>query len=98
MRRPRIEQTARPDHARSLARQTRQIPEIQGGGARLHADPRPGLGFLAAHGDLGGRPVNEVIHGTGSWTVRFLMLSLAITPFARILEWPRLLTVRRMVG
>lgn len=26
------------------------------------------------------------------------MLSLAITPFARILEWPRLLTVRRMVG
>jgi sulfoxide reductase heme-binding subunit YedZ len=26
------------------------------------------------------------------------MLSLAITPLARILEWPRLLTVRRMVG
>ena len=26
------------------------------------------------------------------------MLSLAITPFARILEWPRLLTVRRMIG
>jgi sulfoxide reductase heme-binding subunit YedZ len=62
--------------------------------------PIPGLmwAFWLIHGDLSGRPVNDVIHGTGSWTVRFLMLSLAITPFARILEWPRLLTVRRMVG
>jgi sulfoxide reductase heme-binding subunit YedZ len=62
--------------------------------------PIPGLvwAFWLIHGDLSGRPLNEVIHGTGSWTVRFLMLSLAITPFARILEWPRLLTVRRMVG
>jgi methionine sulfoxide reductase heme-binding subunit len=42
--------------------------------------------------------VNDLIHGFGSWTVRWLMLALAITPFARILEWPRLLTVRRMVG
>jgi methionine sulfoxide reductase heme-binding subunit len=62
--------------------------------------PIPGLvwAFWLIHGDLSGRPVNDVIHGTGSWTVRFIMLSLAITPFARILEWPRLLTVRRMVG
>lgn len=68
--------------------------------AVLACMPIPGLvwAFWLIHGDLGGRPVNEVIHGTGSWTVRFLMLSLAITPFARILEWPRLLTVRRMVG
>ena len=34
----------------------------------------------------------------GGWTVRWLMLALAITPFARIVDWPRLLTVRRMVG
>jgi sulfoxide reductase heme-binding subunit YedZ len=62
--------------------------------------PIPGLlwAFWLIHDDLGGRPVNAVIHGFGSWTVRFLMVSLAITPFARMLEWPRLLTVRRMVG
>jgi sulfoxide reductase heme-binding subunit YedZ len=62
--------------------------------------PIPGMvwAFWLIDGDLGGRPVNAIIHGFGSWTVRFLMLSLAITPFARILEWPRLLTVRRMVG
>ena len=62
--------------------------------------PVPGLVWLfwLLHGDLDARPLNELIHGTGSWTVRWLMLSLAITPFARIVEWPRLLTVRRMVG
>jgi len=54
--------------------------------------------FWWAQGDLGGRPVTEVIHATGLWTVRILLLSLAITPLARMLEWPRLLTVRRMVG
>jgi sulfoxide reductase heme-binding subunit YedZ len=68
--------------------------------AVLACTPIPGLvwAYWLFDGDLGGRPVNEVIHGTGSWTVRWLMLSLAITPFARIAEWPRLLTVRRMIG
>jgi sulfoxide reductase heme-binding subunit YedZ len=68
--------------------------------AVLACMPIPGLvwAFWLFDGDLGGRPVNAIIHGFGSWTVRFLMLSLAITPVARILEWPRLLTVRRMVG
>jgi len=47
---------------------------------------------------LGARAVNEVIHGTGDWAIRFLMISLAITPAARLLNWPRLLTVRRIVG
>jgi len=68
--------------------------------AVLACMPIPGLvwAYWLIAGDLGGRPLNEVTHGTGSWTVRWLMLTLAITPFARILEWPRLLIVRRMVG
>ncbi len=49
-------------------------------------------------GDLGGRPVMETIHGTGLWAIRLLMISLAITPMARALEWPGLLLVRRNVG
>ncbi len=68
--------------------------------AVLACMPIPGLvwAYWLIAGQLSGRPLNDVIHGTGSWTVRFLMLSLAITPFARLLEWPRLLTVRRMIG
>jgi sulfoxide reductase heme-binding subunit YedZ len=51
-----------------------------------------------ATGELGGRPVMETIHGTGLWAIRFLLISLAITPFARALDWPGLLLVRRNVG
>lgn len=50
------------------------------------------------NGELGARPVNELIHNTGLWTVRFLLISLAITPLRAALDWPRLLLVRRMVG
>ncbi len=56
------------------------------------------LAYWWANGMLGGRPVTEVIHGTGDWAIRYLLISLAITPAARVLNWPRLLTVRRIVG
>lgn len=49
-------------------------------------------------GEAGGRPVTEAIHGTGLWTIRFLLISLAVTPVSRMLQWPGLLLVRRMVG
>jgi sulfoxide reductase heme-binding subunit YedZ len=54
--------------------------------------------FWLATGQLGGRPVMEAIHGTGLWAIRLLMISLAITPFARALDWPSLLLVRRNLG
>jgi sulfoxide reductase heme-binding subunit YedZ len=62
--------------------------------------PVPGAiyGFWLATGQLGGRPITEAIHGTGLWAIRFLMISLAITPFARALDLPSLLLVRRNVG
>jgi methionine sulfoxide reductase heme-binding subunit len=56
------------------------------------------LAYWWAADMLGARAVNEVIHNTGLWAIRFLMISLAITPAARLLSWPRLLTVRRIVG
>lgn len=44
------------------------------------------------------RPFNEAIHRIGLWTIRFIFIALAITPLRQILQWPRLLVVRRMVG
>jgi sulfoxide reductase heme-binding subunit YedZ len=44
------------------------------------------------------RPITEIIHATGLWTIRLLMISLAVTPFRQSLRWPRLVTVRRMIG
>jgi methionine sulfoxide reductase heme-binding subunit len=51
-----------------------------------------------ATGELGGRPVMELVHGAGLWAIRLLLISLAITPIARALDWPALLTVRRNAG
>lgn len=48
--------------------------------------------------NLGPEPLNAVMHETGRWSIRFLIASLAITPAGRILAWPRLYQIRRMVG
>jgi sulfoxide reductase heme-binding subunit YedZ len=44
------------------------------------------------------RPITEIIHATGLWTIRLLMVSLAVTPFRQSFRWARLVTVRRMIG
>jgi sulfoxide reductase heme-binding subunit YedZ len=48
--------------------------------------------------DLGGRPITEAIHVSGDWTVRFLVLTLAVTPARAVLDWSRVLLLRRMLG
>jgi sulfoxide reductase heme-binding subunit YedZ len=60
----------------------------------------PGLwtAFALSAGLLGARPLNEAIHQIGLWTVRFIIIALAITPLKSILQWQRLILVRRMVG
>ncbi|MGH7152817.1 MAG: sulfite oxidase heme-binding subunit YedZ [Acetobacteraceae bacterium] len=49
-------------------------------------------------GELGARPVHSAQLWIGLWTVRFIMIALAMTPAAVVIDWPRLLQVRRMVG
>jgi methionine sulfoxide reductase heme-binding subunit len=44
------------------------------------------------------RPITEIIHATGLWTIRLLMIGLAVTPLRQSFRWPRLVTVRRMIG
>src|SRR5262249_7425739 len=56
------------------------------------------LAWRLAAGQLGPRPIHEVILHTGLWTIRLLLLSLAVTPLRQLLRWPQLVTVRRMIG
>jgi len=60
----------------------------------------PGLVLATqfATGSLGARPLNAVIHGTGLWTIRLLLVALAVTPARAVLDWQRLPLVRRMLG
>jgi methionine sulfoxide reductase heme-binding subunit len=60
----------------------------------------PALWVMTAFsmGWLGARPTNEAIHQIGLWTIRLIFIALAITPLRAVLQWPRLILVRRMVG
>jgi methionine sulfoxide reductase heme-binding subunit len=49
-------------------------------------------------GQLGGRPILEVIHETGLWGIRLLAVALAITPFRQVFAQPRIVLIRRMLG
>lgn len=48
--------------------------------------------------DLGPLPVKEALLVCGLWAVRFVVITLALTPAQRILNWPKLTLVRRMTG
>jgi sulfoxide reductase heme-binding subunit YedZ len=57
------------------------------------------LAWRAWNGELNpARPVNEAIHDTGSWAVRFLLLSLAVSPARRLFAAPKLINMRRTLG
>lgn len=60
--------------------------------------PGAWLILQALGGTLGSKPVTEAIHQSGDWTVRLLLVSLAVTPFRYALDWPKLIAIRRMVG
>ncbi|MGL4324389.1 MAG: sulfite oxidase heme-binding subunit YedZ [Beijerinckiaceae bacterium] len=49
-------------------------------------------------GDLGAKPVTEALHFTGLWSVRLLLITLAITPLRLITGWGKILQIRRMAG
>src|SRR5438045_5531285 len=56
------------------------------------------IAYQALTDDLGARPVTEAIHQAGDWALRFLFITLAITPAQRILHYPRIILARRTLG
>lgn len=57
---------------------------------------------LAAFGlwgfSLGANPVETLIHGLGSWSLNFLLITLAVSPLRRLTGQAWLLRYRRMLG
>jgi sulfoxide reductase heme-binding subunit YedZ len=59
------------------------------------------LGMLvwrSTHDGLGANPIEFITHRTGDWTLRFLVITLAITPLRNVLGLPKLVRFRRMTG
>jgi methionine sulfoxide reductase heme-binding subunit len=51
-----------------------------------------------ASGHLGANPLETIRDTTGIWTLRFLLVTLAITPVRRITGWHKIIRARRMLG
>ena len=59
------------------------------------------LGMLVWRGlnnGLGANPVEFIQLTTGRWTLRFLVFTLCVTPFRKVLKLPDLIRFRRMLG
>jgi sulfoxide reductase heme-binding subunit YedZ len=50
------------------------------------------------HNNLTANPVEFLQHKTGDWTLRFLIFTLCVTPFRKVLNLPELIRFRRMLG
>ncbi len=48
--------------------------------------------------NLGANPIETITRYTGDWTLRLLLVTLAITPLRRITGWNPLIRLRRMLG
>lgn len=64
-------------------------------GWRLFVFWRRGFGYDP---DLTADPVAYITHYTGDWTIRFLLITLCVTPLRKLWNLPKLTRFRRMLG
>jgi sulfoxide reductase heme-binding subunit YedZ len=62
------------------------------------AIPIAGAYWLGWQVDLTANPLEYITHYTGDWTLRFFMITLAVTPLRVILNRPAVTRFRRMFG
>jgi sulfoxide reductase heme-binding subunit YedZ len=56
------------------------------------------LVWRAINNDLGTNPIETLNRYTGDWTLRFLLITLAVTPLRKLSGWHWLMRLRRMLG
>jgi sulfoxide reductase heme-binding subunit YedZ len=60
--------------------------------------PAAMLVSYAVQGDLTANPIEFITHFTGDWAIRFLVITLAVTPLRRLTGWNPIIQLRRMLG
>lgn len=60
--------------------------------------PAGWLAWQVFLGDPGPDPVARIVHETGAWTLRLLLITLTVTPLRRWTGWNVLIRFRRMLG
>jgi sulfoxide reductase heme-binding subunit YedZ len=60
--------------------------------------PLAWLGWRAYQQQLTANPIEYITHYTGDWTIRFLLITLGVTPLRKLFNLPQLARFRRMLG
>lgn len=60
--------------------------------------PAAWLTWAALTGNLSVNPLSDLTNETGLWTLRFLCITLALTPLRRLTGWNAAIRFRRMAG
>src|SRR5713101_3307455 len=60
--------------------------------------PAAFMAWAALHGQLGADPLKEITHETGDWTLRFIVITIAISPVRRFSGWNSIMRFRRLFG
>lgn len=60
--------------------------------------PLAWLGWRAYQQQLTANPIEFITHFTGDWTIRFLLITLSVTPLRKLFNLPQLARYRRMLG
>jgi len=60
--------------------------------------PAGALVWGALAGALGANPIETITRTTGDWALRFLLITLAVTPLRRLTGWGKIMRLRRMLG
>jgi hypothetical protein len=56
------------------------------------------LVWAVSSGNLSANPLGDITNGTGDWALRFLCVTLGITPLRRVTGWNGAIKFRRMLG
>lgn len=62
------------------------------------AVPSLWLAWAALRGQLSANPLSDLTNATGVWALRFLCLTLCVTPVRRLTGWNEAIRFRRMLG
>ncbi len=81
-----------------LPRADRTIPILKGITLLLVMVPALIAAADFAQGMLGAKPITELIHRSGDWSIRLLFVSLLITPLRQTFKAHALASVRRIIG
>src|SRR5258708_21451793 len=60
--------------------------------------PLATLGSRALQNGLTANPIDFMTHATGDWTLRFILITVCVTPLRKLIGLPDLIRFRRMFG